>query len=69
MELAAAYQINKQGKSFSELEKLVSLDDRYDYYLALNKNTSNKIIYRLQSALEDMKKDGTYEKIKQLYLK
>jgi len=69
LELAAAYQMNKQGKSFSQLEKLVSLDDRYDYYLAFNRNTSDEIIYRLQNTLEDMKKDGTYEKIKELYLK
>ena len=69
LELAAAYQMNKLGKSFSQLERLVKLDDRYDYYLALNINTSDKIINSLQNALEDMKKDGTYEKIKQLYLK
>ncbi len=69
LELAAAYQMNKQGKSFSQLERLVSLDDRYDYYLAFNISTSDEIINRLQNALEDMKKDGTYRKIKQLYLK
>lgn len=69
LELAAAYHMNKQGKSFSQLEKLVKLDDRYDYYLALNINTSDEIVNRLQNALDNMKKDGTYEKIKQVYLK
>jgi polar amino acid transport system substrate-binding protein len=69
LELAAAYQMNKQGKSFMQLERLVKLDDRYDYYLALNISTSEEIINSLQNALEDMKNDGTYEKIKQLYLK
>jgi len=69
LELAAAYHMNKQGKSFSQLEKLVKLDDRYDYYLALNISTSDEIINSLQNALEDMKKDGTYEKIRQLYMK
>ena len=69
LELAAAYHMNKQGKSFGQLERLVKLDDRYDYYLVLNLNTSDEIINSLQNALEDMKKDGTYEKIKQLYLK
>jgi polar amino acid transport system substrate-binding protein len=69
LELAAAYQMNKQGKSFSQLERLVKLDDRYDYYFALNIRTSDEIINSLQNALKAMKKDGTYEKIKQLYLK
>ncbi len=69
LELAAAYQMNKQGKSYSQLERLVKLDDRYDYYLAFNINTSDEIINILQNALKDMKKDGTYEKMKQLYLK
>lgn len=69
LELAAAYQMNKLGKSFSRLERLVKLDDRYDYYLALNISTPDEIINSLQNALEDMKKDGTYEKIKQLYMK
>jgi polar amino acid transport system substrate-binding protein len=68
LELAAAYHMNQQGKSFSQLERLVKLDSRYDYYIALNINTPDEIISSLQNALEEMKKDGTYEKIKQQYL-
>jgi len=69
LELSAAYHMNKQGKHFNLLDRLVKLDDRYDYYLALNINTSDKIIVMLQNALVNMRNDGTYQKIKQLYLK
>jgi len=69
LELAAAYQMNKQDKSFEQLERVFKLDDRYDYYLALNINTSDEIVNTLQNELDAMKRDGSYENIKQLYLK
>jgi len=69
LELAAAYHMNRQNKSFSHLERVMKLDDRYSYHLALNINISDEIVNRLRKALEDMKNDGTYEKIKHLYLK
>lgn len=69
LELAAAYHMNKQKRSFNDLEKLVKLDDRYDYYLALNINTSDEIVDALQNALDNTKKDGTYNRIKQMHLK
>jgi len=69
LELSAAYHMNKQGQSFSQLEQLAKLDGRYDYYLALNIDTSDEIVTTLQNALTHTKTDGTYEKIKQLYLK
>ena len=69
LELAAAYHMKKQGKNFDQLERVIKLDDRYNYYLALNINTSDEIVQKLQSALDEMKTDGSYERIKTLYLK
>ena len=69
LELSAAYHMKKQHRDLNDLEKLVRLDDRYDYYLALNINTSDEIVNKLQIALDNAKKDGTYQKIKELYLK
>jgi len=69
LELAAGYHINKLGRSFDELERVLKLDDRYDYYLALNKNIPDEVVIELQAALDGMKTDGSYEKFKQLYLK
>lgn len=63
LELAAAYQMKKLNKHFNQLERLIRLDDRYRYYLALNINTADDIVNSLQRALEEVKNDGTYEKI------
>ena len=69
LELAAAYHMKKQNKDFDQIEKLIKLDGRYDYYIALNINTSDEITNRLQKALDATKQDGTFEKIKEIYLK
>ncbi len=50
-------------------QRVIKIDDRYDYYLALNKNTEDEIVSQLQRSLEVMKKDGSYEKIRQAYLR
>lgn len=69
LELAAAYHMNKQGMSFDQLERVFKLDDRYDYYLALNKNIPDETVNTLQNALDQMKADGSYDEFKKLYLK
>lgn len=69
LELEAAHHMHKLGKSFLQLERLIKIDDRYDYYLALNKKTDDYIVDQLQGALDSMKQDGSYERIKQTYLK
>lgn len=68
-DLIAAFYMKDIGRSFSGLEKMVSLDSRYDYYLALNRETSDSIVEKLQNALGRMKEDGAYEKIRLRYLK
>ncbi len=69
LDIEAAYYAKKLSKSFKQLEKLVVVDNRYDFYLAFNKKTSDHIIDQLQKALDQMKEDGSYEKIRQMYLK
>lgn len=69
LDLAAAYQMKKLGRSYNDLERLIQLDDRYDYYLALNPETPDEVVRRLQQALERLKADGSYDQIKSRYLK
>jgi len=38
-----------------------------DLYIAFNKNTPDTIIEKWQKALDDIKKDGTYQKILNKY--
>ncbi len=67
-DLIAAYYMKNIGHRFFDLEKLVSLDNRYDYYLALNKETADDIVAKLQNALDRMKANGEYENIRLAYL-
>jgi len=69
LELSAAYHMKQNGRDSDQLEKLIVLDDRYDYYLVLNKETSDTIVSRLHAALDGMKRDGTYESIRTGYLR
>lgn len=69
LKLSAAYQMNLHGMSYNDIEAVILLDDRYDYYIAINRKTSDDIIVQLQTALDSIKEDGTYGKIEQSYLK
>ncbi len=68
LEIEAAFSMKKFGKSYDELEKLIEVEKRYDFYSALNKDTSDRIVEMLQKALDRMKIDGTYQRIKESYL-
>ncbi len=70
-----AYEVN--GTKWKMKSKKVSFDDyevvyilkRTEIYYAFNLSTPTSIIKVLQSALDELKKDGTYQKIKNRYLK
>lgn len=68
LELEAAHSMQQLGRTFQDLEKVTILDDRYDYYLAININIDPSNTKKLQAALDQMKMDGTYEKIRNKYL-
>ena len=56
------------GEPHDKVVKVVMLDNRYDYYLALNKSVDPTVISRLQTALDELKKEGSYAKIRQKHL-
>ena len=62
-------QLNLMGKHDDIVEKAYLLDSRYNYYLAFSKTTSDNIVNRFQKALDRMKQDGTYGRLKKKYLK
>ncbi len=69
LELEAAFNMNKLGKSFHQLDRVIKIDDRYSYYIAFSKYTDEKIVNQLQKALNTMKTAGTFKNIKKKYLK
>ncbi len=68
LELEAAYSMRQYGRNINQLEKVAIVDKRYEYYLALSRNSPVSDIKRLQSALDEMKADGTYQKFHKAYL-
>lgn len=57
----AEYQYNDVVPAFSLMSS--------DYYIAFSKNTAATIVNQWQSALESLKEDGTYEAIRNKWLK
>lgn len=62
-------QLSLMGENYDIVEKAYLLDSRYKYYLAFSKTTSDNIINSFQIALNRMKQDGTYGRLKTKYLK
>ncbi|WP_228550632.1 ABC transporter substrate-binding protein [Endozoicomonas sp. OPT23] len=51
-----------------EIPSAIYTFNSVDFYLALNLNTSDSIVSHLQSALDSMKKDGTFDSMVKNYL-
>ena len=69
LELEAAYSMQKLNRRFDELQKVAIVDDRYEYYLAINPLTDPAYAKKLQSALDQMKADGSYNELRLKYLR
>lgn len=70
-ELLAYHIARKKGhQPEAILSKAVYLEDLSPegYYLALNKESDPRIVEGLQRALEEMRRDGSYQKILQRYI-
>ena len=68
LELTMSDRLRDLGLPYDIVEKTILLDGRYDYYLALNKQTSDVIVNRLQASLDKIKKYSTYDQLKNKYL-
>lgn len=69
LELMMAARLKDMGLSYNLVEKAFLFDGRFDYYLAININTPDQYVQKLQASLEKLKENGTYDQIKNKYLK
>ena len=67
-ENVAAWEIKAQGFDPNDYETVYVLNEKELYY-AFHKETQNSVIRHLQSALDSLKVEGTYEEILDKYLK
>jgi polar amino acid transport system substrate-binding protein len=67
-ELVMVSRLKDLGVSQDTVEKVFVFDERFDYYLAVNLQTSDAIVHQLQVALKTIKDNGTYKRLEQKYL-
>jgi polar amino acid transport system substrate-binding protein len=68
LELMMAERLRDLGVSYDTVEKVILFDDRFDYYLAINLNTPDDLVMRLQAALDEVKADGAYAQLRAKYI-
>lgn len=56
-------KIKKLGYDINKIKKVFTVPTKFNFYLAFNKNTSDKIVKKFEKAFEEIMKDGTYTKI------
>jgi len=61
LELTMADRLRDLGFDQSVVAKTILLDDRYNYYLAVNPQTADVLVSRLQAALDQIRQSGRYE--------
>jgi polar amino acid transport system substrate-binding protein len=66
--LEAAYRLKLLGKSYELVEPLFLASGDLEYYFGLSKAIPEEIVQTLQYHLDEMKHDGTFEKIKHHYI-
>ena len=54
----------KKLKFNTKTEKLILFDDRYMYYMSVNKKTPIELVNKMQKSLDTMKLNGEFEKIR-----
>lgn len=64
-----AYRIaHQEGRAFNDLEKTLYVKDMSaDLYMAFSNQTPDVVVEKCKKALFEIRKDGTYEKIKSKY--
>ena len=67
-ELALAYKLKQLDYQFDQLEKVWTLIDEGGYYIGISKGTPGNITIQLRNSFNQIKSDGTLERIRQKYL-
>ncbi|MCP4109407.1 MAG: ABC transporter substrate-binding protein [Desulfobacteraceae bacterium] len=69
LKLALAYRLKLMGMSMNLVEPVLSLPNAGNYYLAFSLETPDSTVKQFQETLDKLKENGTYDRIKDKYLK
>jgi polar amino acid transport system substrate-binding protein len=67
-EVALGYRMKQLGYRFSQVEKVFTFVDKGGYYMGISNGTPGNITIRITEAFDQIKRDGTLEKIRNKYL-
>jgi polar amino acid transport system substrate-binding protein len=67
-DFVVAHTVKGTKYSLDDFEKVLVIDDKYDFYYAFNKETDDEIVNRFQRVLDAMRADGRYDNIVNEYL-
>lgn len=68
LEMTIKSRLKDLDLSPDTVEKAILFDNRFDFYLAINKKTSDLIVQRLQKSLDKLKQNGIYSKLEAKYI-
>lgn len=67
-DLVLAYALKQEGHQIREVEQVLVVGERKQYYYCFNKDTDERIIREFQQALDRIKQEGIYDTILKKYL-
>ena len=68
VDISIAAKLRLENRSFSEIEPVAVFNDKYSYFYMINKDTDSDVVYRLQKALDVLKYNGVYKRIRNKWL-
>ncbi|MCP4368710.1 MAG: ABC transporter substrate-binding protein [Deltaproteobacteria bacterium] len=69
LKMALAYRLKQIGESMDLVELILSLPSTGNYYLAFSLGTPDSTVNQFQETLDKLKANGTFDRIKNKYIK
>jgi polar amino acid transport system substrate-binding protein len=63
------YLVAENGHAWSDVEKVMVVNDKYQFWYAFNKNMEDGVIRKFQHAFDQLKSNGRYDTIVKKYFK
>lgn len=69
LDWAAAWQLQQMDLPYSTLQAVLDYDVDKSYWFGLNPRSDDTLVRRLQAALDSVRRDGRYERLRQRYFR
>ncbi|MCV2362852.1 transporter substrate-binding domain-containing protein [Paucibacter sp. DJ1R-11] len=67
LDWAAAWHLKQLRLDYSTLRPLLELDTRHSYWYGLHPDSDDRVVQALQAALDQLRSDGRYARLRQRY--